>query len=228
MTKDNNEQINGIQSVKSHKMKNKILKTIIALSIVATSTIDCIAQDFFNGCPGPKLTQFDTYLNYNDKEFSGMHIVKAFPAIANNKKALLALPIGVSKNGFDIKGINVGYMGQKILNQEIYGTLALGVFKDETGYLKNIVPQVYFTGIKNGFTVDLEANVNLNNKHKIGMLTLGYGNDRIRVGGSVIFEDGKKPQYQGNVRVDLKKDHQFWLQGYIGKQKAGVRFVANF
>ncbi len=204
-------------------------KNILGVATFALSTSG-FSQSFFNGCPGPKLTQIDIHANYdvNKKTLDDVYILKAFPEIAKNKKVVVALPMKISKKELSLQGINLGYMQQNIANKNMYGTLALGIFKDATGQLKNILPQAYITAIKNKFTLDAEGSINLTTKQKTGAITLGYGNNRIRAGGSVIFADKEKPTYQGRIRIDLKKNHQFWIEGYLSKQRAGTRIVANF
>ena len=131
-----------------------------------------------------------------------------------------------------MKGINLGIMKQKMFGKELYGVAAIGAFKDKTGYLNDISSQVYATLNAGKISVDVEAmfNVNCKNKntHTKASATIGYGNDRIRGGGSITVEQGKKPQLQAIARYDITKNHQFWLETYVSKQRAGIRLAANF
>lgn len=223
------------------------MKTIkkIGLGVVGLLgllSIESQGQDFFNGMPGPKLTQSDHYITLDTKakELSGTYIQKVFPSIGENQKLLMAMPIGISKDGVDIKGINLGYMKQKIGGKEIYGIVALGGFEGPSGKLTQITPQAYATLLQGGLSVDLEGAINFDTENgdvnKRGAITLGYGNSRVRGGASITFQDGQKPAYQLLGRVDLTADHKYWAEiiapivsnDKLDCKTVTIRFAANF
>lgn len=193
------------------------------------------AQDFFNGMPGPKLTQSDNYITLDAKtnELSGKYIQKVFPALTEDSNVLIAAPFVFDKKGIDMKGINLGYMKQHLLDKDIYATFATGAFEGSTGKLTQITPQAYITMLQDKLSIDLEGAINFDlesgNKQKNATVTLGYGNSRIRGGASVIFNNEKIPSYQLLGRFDLTEDHKYWVELYsIDNKKAGLRFAANF
>lgn len=215
---------------------NIIKKAGIGIAgLLALLSIESKAQDFFNGMPGPKLTQSDCYFNLNleKDEASGLYVQKVFPKLSDNSKLLIASPISITKIGFDQKGINLGYMRQKIFGKEIYATFAAGAFEGPSSKLTQLTPQTYITLLQDKFSLDLEGAINFNtesgNVNKRGALTLGYGNDRFRFGGSAIFQDGQKPSYQLLGRIDLTADHKYWAEIYAMNNKTiKIRFAANF
>ena len=79
--------------------------------------------------------------------------------------------------------------------------------------------------------MDAEGNlpINFKNGKKGGNLsvTVGYGNKWIRGGASFITEKGKKSRWQAVARINLKENKQYWLEAYISKKRAGMRFVVN-
>lgn len=191
------------------------------------------AQDFYNGCKGPKAVQIDTYASHSDGKTSGMVIPKLFTKNLDKSlpDLLLAIPYSISEHGgVENKGINLGY-----ITESQYGNIigALGLFKDGEGKYDVLNPQVYFTHMRGHWTLDLEGNLPINLRtHEMGVsasATLGYGiNDRLRIGGSIMKEKGKDLDYKANARIELAKDHRYWLQGYFGKDNVGVRLAVNF
>lgn len=183
------------------------------------------AQDFYNGMRGPRDFMVDNYANVANGELSGTIIPKMFRG-----RLLLAAPFSVTDEGIDNKGLNIGLIADNILNNT-HAIGAVGLFTDNEGAYRVLNPQVYTTIIKGQITVDVEANLPINlgtgETGGFGALTLGYGNDMNRIGGSVIARKGQKPEYQLLGRKDFK-NHRFWMEGYLSKQRAGMRFVANF
>lgn len=87
--------------------------------------------------------------------------------------------------------------------------------------------------MRGDWTFDLEGNLPFHTRtHETGgsaSATLGYGlSDGVRVDGSVIKEKGKDLEYKVKMRIELRKDHKYWLQGHIGKDNVGARLVLNF
>lgn len=211
----------------------KAMKYITGMFIGLALPALTLAQDFYNGCRGPKAIQMDTYLNQSDGKISGMIVPKLFTKNLDKSLAdlLIAAPFSVSEDGdIENKGINLGH-----LTESKYGNLigALGLFKDGKGKYNVLNPQIYFTHINGPLTFDLEGNLPIHlRSHETGgsaSTTLGYGvNDRLRVGGSIMKEKGKDLDYKANARIELTKDHRYWLQGYIGKAHAGARLSINF
>jgi hypothetical protein len=213
---------------------NKLKTTAIGTGLIIFSYI-ANAQDFFNGMPGPKLTQSDSYASYNTKthDLTGTYIQKVFPRLNENTNMLIALPIEINKKGIDLKGINLGIMKQKMFKKELYGTAALGVFKGDKRYPTIISPQIYFTALSNGFSVDLEGalNINIENKkiNQKGSITLGYGNNRLRVGDYGKFSSNNAPEYGALARFDITKNHKFWSELYVNnKSEIKFRLASNF
>lgn len=211
----------------------KAMKYIAGMLVGITLSSSALAQDFYNGCRGPKAVQMDTYLNHSDGKTSGMIVPKLFTKNLDKSLAdlLIAAPFSVSEDGdIENKGINLGY-----LTESKYGNLigALGLFKDGKGKYNVLNPQIYFTHMNGPLTFDLEGNLPIHlRSHETGgsaSSTLGYEvNDRLRIGGSIMKEKGKDLDYRANVRIELTKDHRYWLQGYIGKVHAGARLSINF
>jgi hypothetical protein len=202
---------------------------LLMLSYVAKS------QDFFNAMPGPKITQSDIHATIDSKteKISGTYIEKIFPTINKNSKAVIALPIAVDDEGFDLKGINLGYMRQKILCKEIYATIATGAFEGSTGKLTQITPQLYATYLKDNLSVDLECKINFDTENKSlqknAAITSGYGNNRIRGGASIILNDDKTPSYQILGRFYITKNHKYCVELYATSTKTiEIRFATNF
>ncbi|MCK5283904.1 MAG: hypothetical protein KAK00_10990 [Nanoarchaeota archaeon] len=198
-----------------------------------TLSASAMAQDFYNGCRGPKAVQIDTYASHSNGKTSGMVIPKLFTKNLDNSlpDLLLAAPYSISEDGeLENKGINLGY-----LIESKYGNIigALGLFKDDKGEYDVLNPQMYFTHIRGSWTFDIEGNlpIHLRSLETGGSAsaTLGYGlNDRLRIGGSVIAEKDKDLEFRANARVELTNDHKYWLQGYVGKDNVGVRLAINF
>ncbi|TKJ17146.1 hypothetical protein CEE44_01255 [Candidatus Woesearchaeota archaeon B3_Woes] len=211
----------------------KTMKYITGMFVGLSLPALALAQDFYNGCRGPKAVQMDTYLNHSGGQTSGMVIPKLFTKNLDTSLTdiLIAAPFSVSGNGeVENKGINLGY-----LTESKYGNLigALGLFKGSEGKYNVLNPQIYFTHMNGPLTFDLEGNlpINLRSLETEGSAsaTLGYGvNDRLRVGGSITKGKGKDLDYRANARIELTKDHKYWLQGYIGKAHAGARLAINF
>jgi len=211
--------------------KNYCLATGISIYLAAAQSAE--AQDFYNGCRGPKAFQLDSYMDYKNTNLTGMLIPKLFTKNLNNSlpDLLLAIPFSITEDKVENKGINLGYLTNKIFNTN--AILAFGLFKDGNDEYKVLNPQLYLTSILGNLSLDFEINtpINLNNdnKHWRTAATLGYGlDDYIRFGGSVIKERQKKHEFQGIVRIELRKNHSYWLQGYIGRKRAGIRFALNF
>lgn len=212
-------------------MKKVIIYIAGMLAGVALSA-SAIAQDFYNGSRGPKTVQIDNYASHSDGKTSGMVIPKLFTKTLDKSlpDLLLAIPCSISDKGkVENKGINLGY-----ISESGYGNLigALGLFKDNEGEYGVLNPQVYFTHMRGHWTFDLEGKSPINLRtHKTGgsaSATLGYGlNDRVRIGGSITKEKGKDLDYRANTRIELTKDHRYWLQGYIGKDNVGGRLAIN-
>ena len=218
-------------------MKMKTIKKIGfgLVGLLSLLTVETKAQDFFNGMPGPKLTQSDNYITLDTKSnyLSGTYVQKIFPRIGENKNFLVALPIAIDNSGIDLKGINLAYMQQQIAGKEIYATFAVGAFEGPSGKLTQVIPQTYITMLQDALSVDLEGKVSFDTEtgkmSERGAVTIGLGNSRLRGGASVIFQDGIKPSYQLLGRFDLTADHKYWAELYLmNDKKVGVRFAANF
>ena len=146
---------------------------------------------------------------------------------------MIAAPTAIDKTGVDLKGINLGYMKQKIAGKEIYATFAVGAFEGPSGKLTQVTPQTYITMLQDALSIDLEGIVDFDAEtgkiSKRGAVTLGIGNSRFRGGASVIFQDGKKLSYQLLGRFDLTADHKYWAELYLmDNKRVKIRFAANF
>ena len=124
-----------------------------------TLSASAMAQDFYNGCRGPKAVQIDTYASHSNGKTSGMVIPKLFTKNLDNSlpDLLLAAPYSISEDGeLENKGINLGY-----LIESKYGNIigALGLFKDDKGEYDVLNPQMYFTHIRGSWTFDIEGNL---------------------------------------------------------------------
>jgi len=213
------------------KMEIKKCITTILLGIALCSPAK--AQDFYKACRGPRSVQIDTYLNSSNNKTTRKIIPKLFTK--NLDKTLpdfvLALPCSVSEKGkAENKGINLGY-----ITKNKYGNFigALGLFKDNKKKYNILNPQLYFTHIRGPWTFDFESDFPINLKTNTtggsNSLTLGYRiNDRLRIGGSIIKNKDKELKYRANARIELTKDHQYWLQTYIGENSLGIRLAMNF
>ena len=199
------------------------MKKLLSILAGIVLSSQALAQDFYNGCKGPSEVQIDNYVNYSDDNVSGMVIPKVF-----TKNLLFAVPFGISKK-VENKGVNLGYCLENLYGNNVIG--ALGLFKDDEGKYKVVNPQLYLTRMHGPVTLDLEGALPTHlegNSNWSLSTTLGYGiNDWLRVGGSISKEKDKEVEGRGNVRVELKKDHQYWFQVYAGKN-LGMRFVGNF
>ncbi len=215
-------------------MKNK-LKTLALTALLAFSPLEkTIAQDFYNGVKGPRTVQIDNYANFSKDNRSCMVIPKFFVGYVKGLPDLLfAVPFSISEKGkIENKGFNTGYITENFY-KKTNAILAIGLFKDGNGNYNVLNPQIYLNKDMGNVSIDLETALPINIKnHKKGWhtaATFGYGlTDRLRVGGSVIKDKDKKLEYQGNIRFEIKKNHKYWLQTYISKRSAGIRFVANF
>lgn len=206
---------------------NKIIKYFLGILAMASPAM---AQDFYNGCRGPKTVQVDSYTTLSDGNVSGTIIPKIFPR--NLGKTLpdlvLAVPFSVSADGVRNEGVNLGVIVNGDTNNFIG---AVGLFRDEEGY--NILkPQLYFTHIDGPWTLDLEGSlpINLRNGKMDGSFstTLGYGFGRFRIGGYATEATNSGFDYGGNVRFEMVKDHKYWIQVKLSPDNLGVRLAANF
>jgi hypothetical protein len=199
------------------------------LSLISLATLAC-AQDFYNGQPGPRTTQLDTYLTRANGATSGMLVPKLF-----TKHILVAAPFQVTKNEKGVrienKGVNVGYI-RRPDRHKISFIGALGLFKDRNEKYYVLSPQLYATQEVGRWSLDLEGSLshhfqsNVNGYHGGG--ALGYGiNDRVRVGGAADYNTGSRPDYRAIARIELTKDHRYWLQFYAGRRSLGTRLVIN-
>ncbi len=213
-------------------MKAYIITTLALAAALFTSAK---AQDFYNGCPGPRGVQIDNYLQHNQQGYSGTVIPKAFLGNMSSElpDLLLAAPVGMDKEGAHLKGVNVGYIANEMGKYGMSGILATGVFADANGDYTVVSPQGYFTMEKGPATLDLEGALNMHLRDgqvdARGAATLAMGNDRFRAGGSVIYADGQRPTYQGLVRYVFFANHQAWIEAYANsKEQVGMRLAANF
>jgi len=206
---------------------NKLAICFIGLLTGISIYSSALAQDFYNGCRGPRGFQIDTYANYADGKISGMVIPKIFAKNLGKSlpDILLAVPNTIANGELENRGINLGYIAQKD-NMSVIG--ALGMFKDNEEEYKILNPQIYFTGIFGHWTFDAEVNMPMNLKtHEIDRntsATIGYAIDeRLRFGGSL----DNQLHYRGNLRVELTREHQYWLQLYFSKSDLGARLAIN-
>jgi hypothetical protein len=199
------------------KTINKIGTSILGL--LALNSIDTKAQNFFDGMPGPTGSQIESRLNYNatNNQFNGMGLLKTFTNFGENSKILGVLPIGFDANGPDPKGINLGYMMEKIDNQDLYMVSAIGAFKGSTGTLTNLSPQLYLTAIMNSISIDASGSLNYDlSNQNLGMnssITLGYGNEMTRFGASLVLEKNNDPNTLLHLRKDFTingRKHALW------------------
>jgi hypothetical protein len=202
-------------------MKKTLLSMIAALSL---STL-AAAQDFYNGCRGPKPIQIDTYADYSNGEATGKIIPKIF-----TEDLLVAVPFSVSKEGVENQGTNLGFIRDLY---KINTIAAIGLFKDGNGDYKVLKPQIYLTKDLERVSLDFEAalptDLETGKISRITSLTAGLGlTDRLRVGCSVTKQDYEDSSYKGIVRFELKKDHQYWVESYFSKNSLGLRLALNF
>lgn len=192
-----------------------------------------LAQDFYNGCRGPRALQIDTYVKHSQGKTSGTLISKLFtknlhPSLPD---LLLASPFSVSERGeVDNKGVNIGYITEG-KNVNVIG--AVGLFRNDEGKYGVLTPQVYITNMQGPWTFDLEGNlpIHLNNhKHEASTsLTVGYRiNDTLRLGTSITKETNSDLEYKANARIELSNDHKYWIQGYLGENSIEFRLALNF
>jgi len=210
----------------------KIKKYIAVLFAGITLYTSAVAQDFYNGCRGPRAFQIDVHANYSNGKASGMIVPKIFTKNLERSlpNILLAIPNAVSEKGIVTnKGFNLGYIVEKE-NLSVIG--ALGLFTDDSEKYHLLNPQIYFTYMRDAWTFDAEGNVSINLKTcergEFASATVGYGvNKWLRIGGSFIKERGKNVNYNANMRVELTSDHQYWMQCYIGKKNLEARLSIN-
>ncbi len=205
-------------------------KTAYALVAGFLICINTHAQDFYNGFRGPKATQIDLYANHLEGKVSGTIIPKVFTKNIDSSLVdlVIAVPNGISNNGkIENKGVNIGYICE-MNNASIIG--ALGLFRNESGKYRIVNPQLYATLAGGPWTFDIESNYPIKTDAPNGSAsaTIGYGiNNTIRIGGSIIFNEGKEPDYKGNIRIELAEDHSYWLQGYVSKNAWEARLAIN-
>ena len=216
-----------------------ISKTLMGATVgailYASMCASTIAQDFYNGCRGPRALQIDSYVSHSNSEgkTNGTLISKLFTRNLNTSlpDLLLATPFSVSENGdVDNKGVNIGYIAEK---ETISAIGALGLFKDNEGEYKVLNPQIYLTHIMGRWTFDFESNLPIRTEtHETSFstsATLGYGiSDRLRVGCSLTKENGHELEPRASMRFELREDHKYWAQCYIGENSFGLRFAINF
>lgn len=205
-------------SMEGIKMKKTAILGMLFGLITYTQLI---AQDFYNGCRGPKSSQIDLYATYQDGNTNGKMIPKLFIKNLNGSlpDLLVAAPFSVNEKGIENLGINLGYIS-KFKDGSLIG--AVGVFKDNNGKYNVINHQVYSTLINGPVTLDLEGNLPMNVGNQdiksSASATLGYGiNDWVRLGGSATMSKGKEPDYKALVRLELARDHTAWIEGFIGE-----------
>ena len=215
----------------------KAIAYIAGILAGITMYTSAMAQDFYNGCRGPKPFQIDAY--YSDEKtkvipkFFVKNLEKNNPDLEGKiANILIAAPFSVSSEGkVENQGLNLGYI---VETKYVNYILAGGIFKDAEGKYNVFNPQIYFTSERCPWTFDLEGNLPIHlRSHDTGGMasaTLGYGiNKWLRVGGSAIKEKGKDLDYRANVRFDLDPvNHTTWFQLYAGKENVGARFVVNF
>jgi hypothetical protein len=212
-----------------NKIKSCIFSILTGIALYSSAP----SQDFYNGCGGPKTFQMDNYVNYVDRKANGTIIPKLFTKNLDSTlvNIVLTAPFSISNNGkVDNKGINLGYVVEEP-SVSIIG--ALGMFKDDQGKYDVINPQAYFTYMNGHGTLDLESSIpyNLQNNKasESASITLGYGLDELlRVGGSLSLQKNKVPHYLAIARLELVKDHRYWLEGYLGENYLRARLAINF
>lgn len=211
---------------------NKLTKYMLGVlgSIILCKTAS--AQDFYNGCRGPKAFQIDNYINHSNEKTSGMIIPKMFTKNLDSSLTdmVIAIPNGISEKGIDNKGINTGIIFD---NGNASYITALGLFKDDKGKYVVLNPQAYATLMKDPWTFDAEGNLPINLRtHETGEFiaaTIGYAiSDDLRIGGSIIKEKNKDIDFKANIRIRLEENNKYWAQIYAGKNYLGARLVANF
>ena len=203
----------------------KMNKTIKSIALALALPIMASAQDFYNGCRGPRTTQLDTYLTHSDSKTSGMVIPKLF-----TDNFILAAPFSVSEKGkVENKGINLG----KIVENGNNFILATGLFKDGKGDYNILNPQFYLTKDIDRLSIDLEGSLpfNLKNNEK-GKATISATaglalTDRLRIGPSITKQESQDYKLQGIARLELTKDHKYWFQLYVRKKEVGIRLAIN-
>jgi len=209
---------------------NKLQSSLLVLFTLFTFG-KLSAQDFYNGCRGPKAMQMDNYINYsmNEKNISGTIIQKLFMKNLDHSlpDILLAAPNSINDGKIENKGLNIGYICE-LDNISVIG--ALGLFKDDEKKYRILIPQVYATYSVGPWTIDAESSYSLGTSTPQGTasITPGYGlNSWIRIGASATFNQHKSPQYQGIIRIELAEDHRYWLEGYVKKEMLGARIAVN-
>ncbi len=206
------------------------ISTAIGLSVLEGMIQTATAQDFFNAAPGPKTTMFDFYANYSDSKLSGKIVPKLFTRYIDWFDFQFGMPFSISNQGIKNEGFHVGYITEKLYLDYLKGMIDLS--RDKEGKYTVLNPQLLLTHSLGSFSTDAEGKmpINLKNGKKGGnaSATIGYGNNVVRAGGSFIVEKGKKSRFQGVIRINLKKDKQYWLEAYISKRRAGIRFVASY
>ena len=211
-------------------MKIKTLTTLTAL-IIALSPLQAKAQDFYNGLKGPRITQLDSYTNLTEQGRSYLTIPKLFTGhIKGLPDLLFAAPFSIGDGKVENKGFNVGYVNENKFANFIAAT---GIFKDGNGKYNVLIPQLYVNKNIEKLSLDVEGSVpiNLNSNDKSYHLgfTPGYEvKPWLRAGFTAIKNKGEKTKYHANLRFELKDNHQFWLQTYIGRKHSGVKFLSNF
>src|SRR3989344_7126538 len=104
---------NVVQSVGGFSMKS-ISKTLMGATVgailYASICASAIAQDFYNGCRGPRALQIDSYVSHSNSEgrTKGTLISKLFTKNLNTSlpDLLLATPFSVSEGDVENKGVN--------------------------------------------------------------------------------------------------------------------------
>ncbi len=215
-----------------------------AMSVFGLATAQ--AQDFYDACRGPQTFQMDVRADYHHVDgvggvVDGLVIPKFFPKLLNEDAPNLAFlfPIGFSSNGDESAlGLNAGWLvenyGRKKLPQCILPMV--GLFDDGSGSFSILSPQSYATkllGERGQHTIDAYAQYLTHTDSNVdftlwkGALTYGYApNAKWRVGGSALFEEGKRPDFQGIVRFDVRKGFGLWIEGFIREEgEFGTRMV---
>lgn len=195
------------------------------LLAAALSPLVLQAQSFFFGQPGPGIAQLETRIN---QEGRGITIPKYFDKEHNY---LVAAPFSFDENGMRNVGLNVGYLAQDIGSENTDMIFAVGLFRNSNGEYKTISPQVYFTQTipinkKYFATIDTEgaaaSDTAIDTTTLRGAILPGIGTKRIRGGVGFSAQEGRKPIYTFEGRLD-SKHHDYWFTTSLELNKKEIR-----